>query len=155
MARLLAESVSVACTDRSALYIAGSGSKPFNKASNGRLLSLVDHTGIVAYEPEELVLTARAGTPLKEIEQIMRERGQFLPFEPPMFQAGGTLGGAVACGLSGPGRPWRGAVRDLVLGVEMINGLGQQLRFGGQVMKNVAGYDVSRLQSGAWGTLGV
>jgi hypothetical protein len=101
------------------------------------------------------VITARAGTPLREIERLLAQARQFLPFEPPRFRGGGTLGGAVACGLSGPGRPWRGAARDAVLGAELLNGRGEVLRFGGQVMKNVAGYDVSRLQAGAFGTLGV
>ena len=118
-------------------------------------LSVAAHAGVIDYRPEELVLTARCGTSLEEINGLLARRRQHLPFEPPMLGGGGTLGGAVAAGCSGPGRPWRGSVRDAVLGVEMINGLGQRLRFGGQVMKNVAGYDLSRLQVGAWGTLGV
>ena len=144
------------------LTIAGSGSKAFltggsddTGAAPARLLSTVEHRGVIAYRPEELVITARSGTLLKEIEVVLAQAGQHLPFEPPQFRGGGTLGGAVACGLSGPGRPWWGAARDVVLGVELINGSGQPLRFGGQVMKNVAGYDVSRLQAGAFGTLGL
>ncbi|MFU8814698.1 MAG: glycolate oxidase subunit GlcE [Pseudomonadales bacterium] len=143
------------------LRIVGSGSKAFlTAASKGsgrptRLLPMAGHRGIIDYRPEELVITARAGTPLQDLECALAERGQRLPFEPPQFDGAGTLGGAVACGLSGPGRPWRGAVRDAVLGVELINGAGEHLRFGGQVMKNVAGYDVSRLQVGAFGTLGL
>ncbi|HBK18396.1 MAG TPA: glycolate oxidase subunit GlcE, partial [Gammaproteobacteria bacterium] len=112
------------------------------------------HTGILSYRPDELTLTARAGTRLVEIEAALADRGQMLAFEPPIFDPAGTLGGMVAAGLSGPSRPWLGAVRDSMLGIEMINGAGEYLRFGGQVMKNVAGYDVSRLQTGAWGTLG-
>ncbi|MFW6094392.1 MAG: glycolate oxidase subunit GlcE, partial [Pseudomonadota bacterium] len=144
-----------------AVRITGAGSKGFlcrghpQRGGAVRELDVGGHRGIVDYRPEELVLTARAGTPLAEIAGVLAESGQALPFEPPRFQGRGTLGGAVACGLSGPGRPWRGAVRDAVLGVEMVNGLGEHLRFGGQVMKNVAGYDVSRLQTGAFGTLGV
>jgi glycolate oxidase FAD binding subunit len=151
----LVESVNEAVNGRTPLYLAGSGTKPVKRDTAGALLSLTDHSGIVAYEPQELVVTVRSGTPLVELEQVLRANRQCLPFEPPMFTGGGTVGGAVASGLSGPGRPWRGSVRDLVLGIEMINGLGEHLRFGGQVMKNVAGYDVSRLQTGAWGTLGV
>ena len=100
-------------------------------------------------------MTARAGTPLGELERALAAHGQMLPFDPPRFADGGTIGGAIACGLSGPARPWRGAVRDAVLGAEIVDGQGRRLRFGGQVMKNVAGYDVSRLMVGAFGTLGV
>lgn len=148
------------------LRIMGSGSKSFltrgvpgegddPSGSPSALLCVAEHHGIVDYRPEELVLTARAGTPLREVERELARAGQHLPFEPPRYRAGGTLGGAVACGLAGPGRPWRGGVRDAVLGVELINGRGEALRFGGQVMKNVAGYDIARLQAGAFGTLGV
>ncbi|MFQ5938340.1 MAG: glycolate oxidase subunit GlcE, partial [Acidiferrobacterales bacterium] len=111
--------------------------------------------GIVSYEPTELVLTARAGTPLKEVEATLDDGGQMLAFEPPHFGDGATLGGAIASGLSGPSRPYVGAVRDFVLGAVCVNGRGERLSFGGQVMKNVAGYDVSRLMAGAMGTLGV
>ena len=140
--------------------ITGSGSKSFLTRSadpeiESRLLSVVSHAGVVDYRPDELVVTVRCGTPLKELQQILARQDQMLAFEPPQFQGQGTVGGAVACGLAGPGRPWRGSVGDSVLGVVMINGLGQKLTFGGQVMKNVAGYDVSRLQAGAFGTLGV
>jgi glycolate oxidase FAD binding subunit len=119
------------------------------------LLDVSGHRGIVSYEPSELVVTARAGTPLAEIEAVLAEHGQLLPFEPPHFGPGATLGGMVAAGLSGPRRPWGGSVRDAVLGVRLINGQGEALRFGGQVMKNVAGYDLSRLMAGALGSLGV
>ncbi|MEQ8859834.1 MAG: glycolate oxidase subunit GlcE [Pseudomonadales bacterium] len=150
------------CRGRGAsVRIVGSGSKSFltaaaaSRTPDPPALSTTDHSGVLDYRPEELVITARAGTPLREVERQLAEADQQLPFEPPRFHGGGTLGGAVACGLSGPGRPWRGSVRDAVLGVELCNGLGERLRFGGQVMKNVAGYDVSRLQVGAFGTLGL
>ena len=101
------------------------------------------------------MLTARAGTRLDTVETTLAEKGQMLPFEPPHFGEGATLGGTVACGLSGPRRPYAGAARDFVLGVTLINGKGEILRFGGEVMKNVAGYDVSRLVTGSLGTLGI
>jgi glycolate oxidase FAD binding subunit len=138
------------------LRIQGSGSKSFyGRAVQGDTLDVTPYRGIVSYEPTELVLTARAGTPLAEIEAALAARRQMLPFEPPHFGAGATLGGCVATGLSGPRRAYAGAVRDYVLGVRMIDGKGEDLRFGGQVMKNVAGYDVSRLMTGSLGTLGV
>ena len=117
------------------------------------------HRGIVDYEPTELVITARAGTPLAEMEATLDERGQMLAFEPPHFGAGATVGGCVAAGLAGPRRasygPLTGAVRDFVLGAILMDGRGEVLRFGGTVMKNVAGYDVSRLLAGSLGTLGL
>ena len=118
-------------------------------------LSTRAHSGILEYRPEELVITARAGTPLEELVAAVTAQGQLLPFDPPRFGGEGTLGGAIASGISGPARPWRGSVHDAVLGVELINGLGERLRFGGSVMKNVAGYDVSRLVVGSLGTMGV
>ena len=118
-------------------------------------LNIAPHNGIVDYDPRELVLTARAGTPLREIEAALSEAGQMLAFEPPHWGAGATLGGTIACGLSGPRRPHAGSARDFLLGCELLNGRGERLRFGGRVMKNVAGYDVSRLMAGAYGTLGV
>ncbi len=123
--------------------------------ADAQLLSVAEHQGIEFYAPEELVVTVRAGTPLRDLETLLAQHDQMLAFEPPQLNGGGTIGGAVATGLAGPGRPWRGAVRDAVLGVEMLNGLGQRLRFGGQVMKNVAGYDLSRLQVGACGHFGL
>ena len=138
------------------LAIFGSRSKSWCLAdAEGELLAVTGHSGVVDYRPEELVLTVRAGTPLAELTELLAGHGQYLPFEPPLVGGGGTLGGAVASGFAGPGRPWRGSVRDAVLGVEMLNGLGERLVFGGQVMKNVAGYDLSRLQAGACGTLGL
>lgn len=138
------------------LAIAGHGSKRFlGEAQAEATLSVAGHNGVIAHRPNELVLTARAGTPLAHIEQVLRAHRQMLPFDPPQFGGKGTFGGAVAAGLAGPARPWRGAVRDSVLGVEIVNGTGERLRFGGAVIKNVAGYDVSRLVTGALGTLGV
>lgn len=137
------------------LRLRGAGSKDFyGSLLAGDVLDLSGHRGIVAYEPTELYLTAKAGTPLAEIEAALAEHGQMLAFEPPHF-SGATLGGAVAAGLSGPRRQQAGAVRDFVLGVKLIDGSGQVLDFGGQVMKNVAGYDVSRFIAGSLGTLGV
>lgn len=159
----LCEAVARASRAGRGLRIVGSGSKamltggedPAAHAAGERLLSVAEHCGIVDYRPEELVVTVRAGTPLRELERVLAQAQQYLPFEPPALRGGGTIGGAVATGLAGPGRPWRGGVRDALLGVELINGRGERLCFGGQVMKNVAGYDVSRLQAGAFGTLGV
>lgn len=141
---------------RTALRIRGGGSKDFyGETPRGELFDTREYSGIVDYEPTELVITARAGTPLAAIEQAMDEAGQMLAFEPPHFGGGATLGGAIAAGLSGPRRPYAGAVRDLVLGIRIIDGRGDDLSFGGRVMKNVAGFDVSRLMAGALGTLGV
>ena len=144
---------------RSAVRICGGGTKDFHGPGApqhaGEPLDMRPLAGVVSYEPSELVVTALAGTPLAELEALLARHGQSLPFEPPRFAEGGTVGGMVAAGLSGPARASVGAVRDYVLGVEIINGRGELLRFGGQVMKNVAGYDVSRLMAGAWGQLGV
>ncbi len=118
-------------------------------------LEVGGHSGIVSYEPTELVITARAGSSLSSIENALAEAGQMLAFEPPHYGDDATLGGTLACGLSGPRRPYAGSVRDFVLGTRVLNGRGETLRFGGEVMKNVAGYDVSRLMVGALGTLGV
>lgn len=154
--RELTERVAAAATAGEALTICGSGSKGFlGRRTEGKALDVTGHRGICHYEPTELVLTARAGTPLSEIEAALAEHGQMLPFEPPRYGAGATLGGTIACGLSGPRRPYAGAARDFVLGARCINGKGEALSFGGEVMKNVAGYDVARLMCGAFGTLGV
>jgi glycolate oxidase FAD binding subunit len=140
---------------RTPLRLRGHGSKDFyGGLLSGEVLDLSAHRGIVAYEPTELYVTARCGTPLAEIEAVLAEKGQMLAFEPPRF-GGATLGGCLATGLSGPRRMQAGAVRDFVLGVKLVDGRGQVLEFGGQVMKNVAGYDVSRLVVGSMGTLGV
>ena len=151
----IVEAVRAAHAGKTPLRLRGAGSKDFyGGILTGEVLDLSAWRGIVAYEPTELYLTARCGTPLAEIEAVLAERGQMLAFEPPHF-SGATLGGCVAAGLSGPRRPQVGAVRDFVLGVDLVDGAGRALRFGGQVMKNVAGYDVSRLMAGALGTLGV
>jgi glycolate oxidase FAD binding subunit len=138
------------------LRIAGGGTKDwYGQSLQGELLDTRGYHGIIAYEPTELVVTARCGTPLAELEAALAERQQMLAFEPPHFGAGATVGGMVAAGLSGPRRQAVGAVRDFVLGATLMDGKGEVLRFGGQVMKNVAGYDVSRLLAGSLGTLGL
>src|SRR5687768_3275831 len=152
----LSETIKDAAARGAPLRIRGGGSKDFyGRETTGEVLDTRAYAGIVDYEPTELVITARAGTALNEIESVMRERGQMLACEAPYFDDGTTLGGCVAAGLSGPRRPYAGSVRDLILGVRMLDGKGTDLRFGGQVMKNVAGYDVSRLMAGSLGTLGV
>lgn len=151
-----AEQVRKAAETATPLAIRGGGSKAFyGRVCPGEALEVFAHHGVVSYEPTELVITARAGTPLAEIETLLAEHGQMLPFEPPHFAATGTFGGMIAAGLSGPRRAWAGAVRDAVLGVKLLNGKGEVLNFGGQVMKNVAGYDLSRLMAGSLGTLAV
>lgn len=138
------------------LRIRGGGSKDFLGGELlGEVLDTRTHSGIVAYDPSELVLTVKAGTLLSEVEATLAASGQCLPFEPPLFGGAATVGGCVASGLSGPRRPYAGAVRDYLLGVTLIDGRGECLRFGGQVMKNVAGFDAFRLQAGAMGTLGL
>src|SRR5580704_7220827 len=139
-----------------ALRLRGAGTKDFyGEQLEGIVLDLSRYQGIVHYEPSELVLTARCGTPLSQIEAALAAQGQFLAFEPPRFGADPTLGGSIAAGLSGPGRTYLGAARDFVLGAHLLNGQGETLRFGGEVMKNVAGFDVSRLLCGSLGILGV
>lgn len=154
--QLIIDQVRAAAAAGTALRIRGGGSKDFyGEAVTGELLNTAPLAGISSYEPSELVVTVRAGTKLAELEAVLAERGQCLPFEPPHFAVGATVGGMVAAGLSGPARASVGAVRDYVLGVTLLNGKGELLTFGGQVMKNVAGYDVSRLMVGAMGTLGL
>ena len=142
---------------RSTLAIRGNGSKTTVLGSPGgaSILDLSPHTGIVSYRPEEQVITVRGGTPLTEVIAELAAHRQCLGAEPPVFRGMGTIGGAVASGLSGPARPFRGSLRDSVLGVDMINGLGERLHFGGEVFKNVAGFDVSRLMAGSEGAFGV
>lgn len=153
--------IRAAAADGTALRIRGAGSKDFYGHSlQGELLDTRGLNGIISYEPTELVVTVGAGTPLAELEALLAARGQCLAFEPPHFgwsaaNNGSTVGGMVAAGLSGPSRASVGAVREYVLGLHMVNGLGEALVFGGQVMKNVAGYDVSRLMVGSMGTLGL
>jgi glycolate oxidase FAD binding subunit len=175
MPDILIERIRAAYENDSPLILQGGGSKTFyGNPDEGEVLSARAFSGVVDYQPKELVLTARAGTPLTEIEALLAGQNQMLAFEPPHFApspqpspSGGeganaepkpvyaTLGGCIAAGLSGPRRPYAGAARDFVLGVRIIDGTGQPLRFGGQVIKNVAGYDVSRLMVGALGTLGL
>lgn len=152
----LQEVVRNALERKAPLQITGNGTKSFfGRSTEGDVVSVSAHRGVIGYEPTELVVTARSGTPLSEIDSVLGERGQMLAFEPPRFGSTATLGGTVACGLSGPRRPFQGSARDFVLGVNCLSGKGEILRFGGQVMKNVAGYDVSRLMCGALGTLGI
>ncbi|HEX3097758.1 MAG TPA: glycolate oxidase subunit GlcE [Usitatibacter sp.] len=164
----LCERIRARASAGGALRIRGGGTKDFYGGAprEAEVLEMSGWTGIVAYEPRELVLTVRAGTPLAEVEAALAAERQMLPFEPPHFEPAGlpssgsvggaaTIGGAVATGLSGPRRPYAGAVRDFVLGTRVVNGNGEALAFGGRVIKNVAGYDVSRLMTGALGTLGV
>jgi len=152
----LQEAIRRASRVRAPLCIVGGRTKDFcGEKPAGDVLDVRSVAGIVAYEPSELVVTARAGTPLAELETAMREAGQMLAFEPPRFGPGGTLGGAVAAGLSGPRRPYAGAARDFVLGADVIDGTGRALSFGGRVMKNVTGYDLVKLMAGSRGALGV
>ena len=138
------------------LRLRGGGTKDFlGQSLHGEVLDTTAYSGILSYEPSELVITVRCGTPLAEVEATLAQKGQCFPFEPPHFGAGATIGGMVAAGLSGPARASVGTVRDFVLGARVINGKGEHLTFGGQVMKNVAGYDVSRLLAGSWGQLGL
>ena len=152
----LIEQVKTAAASRRPLRIVGGDTKAFYGQPNAsEALSTTAWQGIVSHEPTELVVTVRAGTPLVELEAALADKGQYLPFEPPRFGGASTIGGVVAAGLAGPGRASVGGVRDYVLGLQFINGKGEWLTFGGQVMKNVAGYDVSRLMAGSLGTLGV
>ena len=152
----LRERVGAAAADATPLAITGGGTKDFmGRLTQAEALHVSGHRGIVTYEPTELVLSARGGTPLDEVKAALDAQGQMLAFEPPAFGDAATIGGTVAAGLSGPARPYAGAARDFVLGTRVLNGKGEVLRFGGEVMKNVAGYDVSRLMTGAFGALGV
>jgi glycolate oxidase FAD binding subunit len=160
--RRVVDRVQAARRQHRALDIRGGGTKRFyGEAPRGEALDLRSLTGISSYEPTELVVTARAGTPLAELEAVLAGQGQCLAFEPPHFsppagaEAGGTVGGMVAAGLSGPSRASVGSLRDFLLGLTLLNGRGEIVNFGGQVMKNVAGYDISRLVAGSWGILGV
>ena len=149
-----AERVRQAAAQKRPLRLKGGGSKDFYGGPlAGEILDTRAYAGIVSYDPTELVVTARAGTPLRELETLLAGQGQMLAFEPPHFGDGATVGGVVASGLSGPRRATSGSVRDFVLGVKLMDGRGEVLNFGGQVMKNVAGYDVSRLMPGSMGSL--
>jgi glycolate oxidase FAD binding subunit len=156
----LVERVQAAAASGTALCIRGGGTKDFyGNAPRGEVLDTRALAGVVAYEPSELVVTARAGTPLAELEALLAGQGQMLAFEPPHFGAGATVGGCVAAGLAGPRRAsagsTHGSVRDFVLGARLLDGRGQVLSFGGTVMKNVAGYDVARVLAGSLGILGI
>lgn len=156
LSKSLQDRIAQAYHDRVPLQIKANNSKAFFcRTIHAPAVQVASHRGILNYEPTELILTARAGTPISEIEQVLAAQNQMLPFEPPHFGPNATLGGTIACGLSGPRRPWTGSARDFVLGVKIINGKGEIISFGGEVMKNVAGYDVSRLMTGAMGTLGL
>ncbi len=136
------------------LRIRGGGTKDFyGVALEGDVLDTRGHHGIVDYDPSELVMTVRTGTPVAEVETALAERGQMLAFEPPRFSPDGTIGGAIGSGFSGPRRAAAGSARDFVLGVRVLDAAGRDLSFGGQVMKNVAGYDLSRFVAGSFGTL--
>ncbi|PID50210.1 MAG: glycolate oxidase subunit GlcE [Proteobacteria bacterium] len=153
---LLQQQVQQAYQQKIPLCISGANTKHwYGGLPQGQALSLAKHSGIVSYDPTELVITARAGTPLVEIEAALAEHQQHLAFEPPHFGTAASLGGTIAANFSGPARPYWGSARDFVLGCQLINGKGEILKFGGQVMKNVAGYDVSRLMTGSLGTLGI
>jgi glycolate oxidase FAD binding subunit len=152
----LAERIRRAAASETPVQIIGGGSKSlYGQPVRGEPLDVKPYSGIVEYDPTELVISVRAGTSLREVEAALAERGQMLPFEPPYFTEGATMGGCVAVGLSGPARAYRGSARDFILGIRIIDGLGRDLKFGGKVIKNVAGYDTSRLMAGALGTLGV
>jgi glycolate oxidase FAD binding subunit len=152
----LSERVRVAAATRTPLRIVGGDTKAFyGRPVAGERLDVSIHSGVIDYEPSELVITARAGTRIEEIEALLAQQGQRLAFEPPILGSSSTLGGVVAAGLAGPGRPFGGAVRDSVLGVTVLGGKGETLRFGGTVFKNVAGFDAFRLMAGALGCLGV
>lgn len=150
------EQIVTASATGTAIRLQGGATKCwYGQPCEGEILHTGAYAGVIAYEPTELYITARAGTSLKEIESLLAQHGQMLAFEPPHFGANATLGGTVAAGLSGPRRATSGALRDFVLGVSLMNGRGEFLQFGGQVMKNVAGYDVSRLMAGSLGELGL
>ena len=152
----LLEQVSRALVSRRPLRIRGGDSKAFlGRPVDGDELDTRSHHGIVDYDPTELVVTVRAGTPLVQLNAALDANGQMLACEPPTFGGRATVGGMMASALAGPRRPWSGSVRDFVLGCRVITGAGKHLRFGGQVIKNVAGYDMSRLLAGSFGCLGV
>ena len=150
------ERIASASASKRALRIRGNGTKDwYGQSFDGEVLDTTAYSGIVSYDPTELVVTARAGTTLREIGAALSEKKQMLAFEPPRFDGLATIGGIVASGLSGPRRQAVGSVRDFVLGSALMDGKGEVLNFGGEVMKNVAGYDVSRLLAGSLGTLGL
>ena len=152
----LQQQITNAFASATPLSIRGGSSKQFlGNPVAGESLSTAEHRGVINYQPDELVMTVHSGTPLQEIEETLKAQQQRLAFEPPSFGDTATIGGTFACGLSGPSRPWAGSARDSLLGCTIINGRGEQLHFGGEVIKNVAGYDATRLMVGAFGTLGL
>jgi glycolate oxidase FAD binding subunit len=153
----IAAAISRARVGGNSLVIRAGGTKThlLGRELTGDILDVAANRGIIDYQPDELVVTVRAGSTIAELDSILAAEGQMLSSEPPHFEGRGTLGGTLASNLSGPARPWGGSLRDAVLGLGLVNGKGEILNFGGRVMKNVAGYDVSRLQAGAMGTLGV
>ena len=152
----IVETVKAAALNQAPLNIIGGNSKSFyGRIPQGQALSTSEHSGVVSYEPTELVITARAGTKITALQSLLAENNQMLGFEPTLCNADSTLGGVVAAGLAGCSRAYAGSIRDFILGVRMVNGHAQLLNFGGQVMKNVAGFDHSRLMAGSLGTLGV
>ena len=154
--KTLQAQIQTAYENKTPCRIEGANSKHFlGNESKGETVSTKNHSGVISYDASELVMTVRSGTRLQEINQVLADNNQSLPFEPPAFSDGATIGGTIACNLSGPARAYTGAARDFVLGARIINGKGEDCRFGGQVMKNVAGYDASRLMAGAYGTLGL
>ncbi len=152
----LVEQVQQARAEQTPLHIVGGNSKShLGRATQAQPVNVVGHSGIISYNPTELVIRARAGTTIQELQSALAEQQQRLPFEPPHHQGLANIGGTVAANQSGPSRPWFGAVKDSLLGLGLINGYGEAMLFGGQVMKNVAGFDVTRLQTGAMGSLGL
>jgi glycolate oxidase FAD binding subunit len=155
ISRHLLEQVRDARSEGRSLQVSGAASKPWMGPGTAGRLSVAEHTGIVSYDPAELVVTVRAGTPLAELDAALGERGQMLAMEAPDFNGGSTIGGAVALGWAGSRSAFAGGVRDAVLGIRMINGQGEELRFGGEVVKNVAGFDVARAMIGSCGRMGL
>ncbi len=146
-----ADQIKQAVADKTLLQIAGQESK-VPLYDDAQKLSIADHSGIVSYDPAELVVTVKAGTTLTELSAVLAENNQMLGFEPPDY-GNSTIGGTYACALTGPCRPFRGALRDFVLGTQLIDGQGRVMRFGGKMIKNVAGYDISRMLCGSKGSL--
>ena len=159
ISKALQQQISDAAKNAQSLQIIGNNSKAFYgcdvSSTDAIPLHVADHKGVLDYQPSELTITARAGTPIKDIIDLLAEHGQMLPFEPPCFDNRATLGGCIATALSGPRRPWTGPVRDYVIGTRILTGDGKEIRLGGKVMKNVAGYDLFRPMAGALGTLGL
>ena len=154
-AELLEQVRAAVAKQRPLCVIGGNSKKHIGREQAGDPVDMSSWAGVVDYQPEELVITVRAGTTVSGLQKVLAEENQVLASEPPEFGGKATVGGTLACNLSGPSRPWQGSIRDHVLGVRIINGKAEHLRFGGEVMKNVAGYDVSRLMAGAMGTLGI